>query len=592
MELRWDLTKIYSSFHCPELIQDKVNLFQLLEKKATCYLNYFTSDAPTTEKLIEYITTMNQSNQMMLKLTAFARLHLAIDSSDMEAKSLLDEVEQNMSKLHIMNREFLYFLQELDDISQYTKDNPLLSEHADILEDLKNQSSHLLDQTTEDLISELASTGSYAYSKLHEEITTSLLVDVTIGDEPSSIPLSVARNMAYAQSGELRKAAYTAELKAYKSIRTTAAACLNGIKGEAITIAKARGFSSPLAMTLLDSRMNEKTLDTMFQAIIDALPHFHAYLKAKAHLLGHDGSLPFYDLYAPIGAFSTKYTYEDAKSIIVTAFGEFSKNLGEFALRAFEHGWIDMEPREGKISGTFCCNLHAIGESRIMANFSGTFYDVTTLAHELGHAYHGEMLKNVSVLNNDYTMPLAESASIFCETLVTNHILKTATDQERFAILEHNSLNYTQICVEILCRYTFENSVFTRRKSGPLSVEELNNLMLDAQRFAYGDGLTDELHESMWICKPHYYFPDFHFYNFPYPYGLLFSKGLYALYEKEGPAFATTFQHVLQATGSKPVADIFHLLHVTSDSPVFYQDALKLVTNQIDDFITLVDKKK
>lgn len=590
MELRWDLCNIYSSFQCPELLSDKIYLFKMLQEKSEYYISYFSTYNNPAEKLIEYITTINECNSLFLKLSAFARLHHSLDTTNTESLELSEELEQSMPYLHTMNKEFLYFLKHFDSLDEYIDNHILLKEHECILKELLIQSAHLLPRASEDLLSELMSTGSYAFSKLHEDITKALLVDIKLSDTSSSIPLSVARNMAYAQSGELRKAAYEAELKAYRKISTSAAACLNGIKGEAITIAQTRGFESPLHMTLLDNRMDEKTLDAMFEAIIEALPHFHEYLKAKAKVLGHKGSLPFYDLYAPIGEFSTKYTYEDAKELIVSAFLEYSPKLGEFATKAFDQGWIDMEPREGKIGGTFCCNIHHMKESRIMMNYSGSFYDVTTLAHELGHAYHGEMLKTNSMLNSDYTMPLAESASIFCETLVTNRILENVNETEKFAILEHNCLNYTQICVEILCRYTFENSVFTRRKEGPLSVEQLNQTMLEAQRFAYGDGLGNELHKYMWICKPHYYFPDFHFYNISYPYGLLFSKGLFALYEKNGTSFIPKFDQILMATGSKNIEDIFSILDYKSDSPTFYQGALSLVTKQLDDFIMLANK--
>lgn len=401
------------------------------------------------------------------------------------------------------------------------------------------------------------------------------------------MPLSVARNMAYAQSQELRKAAYTAELKSYRKIASASAACLNGIKGEAITIAKARGFSSPLDMTLTDSRMDKDTLDAMFGAIIDARPHFRRYLKKKASLLGHDGSLPYYDLYAPMGHFDFHFTYKEARDFIVETFSEFSSNLGNFAIKAFDNGWIDMEPRDGKSRGSYCCNIHALKESRIAINFTGTFYDITTLAHELGHGFHYECLNNQTILNTDYTMPMAEAASMFCQTLATEKLLQNTTKENYFAILENDLMNFTQMLIEILARYTFETNLFERRKEGNIHVKELNQLLLNAQNFAYGDGLSEEKHPYMWICKPHYYFPDFHFYNFPYPFALLFSKGLTSMYREKKEDFTPLFEKMLTATGSNNVRDIFKILGVDSSDKQFYENAIKEIINEIDEFCSL-----
>ncbi len=226
-----------------------------------------------------------------------------------------------------------------------------------------------------------------------------------------------------------KKSCIYSRTKSYRKIASASAACLNGIKGEAITIAKARGFSSPLDMTLTDSRMDKDTLDAMFGAIIDARPHFRRYLKKKASLLGHDGSLPYYDLYAPMGHFDFHFTYKEARDFIVETFSEFSSNLGNFAIKAFDNGWIDMEPRDGKSRGSYCCNIHALKESRIAINFTGTFYDITTLAHELGHGFHYECLNNQTILNTDYTMPMAEAASMFCQTLATEKLLQNTTKE-------------------------------------------------------------------------------------------------------------------------------------------------------------------
>lgn len=587
METRWDLSLIYDSFESKALHDDFNKLKELISTTYEKYKTYLYSPAEDSEKIEYHINIINQINSLILKLTSYARLRNSIDEDKHEAESFENDLQKIMSSLNKINIPFLRYLINVKQLEDVLEETDILKEHRFIILDLKEQAKHLLSDEMEELLGEMQMTGSYAFEKLNNELTHQLLVDVKLDSGTKSMPLSVARNMAYAQSQELRKAAYTAELKSYRKIASASAACLNGIKGEAITIAKARGFSSPLDMTLTDSRMDKATLDAMFGAIIDARPHFRRYLKKKASLLGHDGSLPYYDLYAPMGHFDFHFTYKEARDFIVETFSEFSSNLGNFAIKAFDNGWIDMEPRDGKSRGSYCCNIHALKESRIAINFTGTFYDITTLAHELGHGFHYECLNNQTILNTDYTMPMAEAASMFCQTLATEKLLQNTTKENYFAILENDLMNFTQMLIEILARYTFETNLFERRKEGNIHVKELNQLLLNAQNFAYGDGLSEEKHPYMWICKPHYYFPDFHFYNFPYPFALLFSKGLTSMYREKKEDFTPLFEKMLTATGSNNVRDIFKILGVDSSDKQFYENAIKEIINEIDEFCSL-----
>ena len=587
METRWDLSLIYDSFESKALHDDFNNVKELISTTCEKYKTYLYSPAEDSEKIEYHINIINQINSLILKLTSYARLRNSIDEDKHEAESFENDLQKIMSSLNKINIPFLRYLINVKQLEDVLEETDILKEHRFIILDLKEQAKHLLSDEMEELLGEMQMTGSYAFEKLNNELTHQLLVDVKLDSGTKSMPLSVARNMAYAQSQELRKAAYTAELKSYRKIASASAACLNGIKGEAITIAKARGFSSPLDMTLTDSRMDKDTLDAMFGAIIDARPHFRRYLKKKASLLGHDGSLPYYDLYAPMGHFDFHFTYKEARDFIVETFSEFSSNLGNFAIKAFDNGWIDMEPRDGKSRGSYCCNIHALKESRIAINFTGTFYDITTLAHELGHGFHYECLNNQTILNTDYTMPMAEAASMFCQTLATEKLLQNTTKENYFAILENDLMNFTQMLIEILARYTFETNLFERRKEGNIHVKELNQLLLNAQNFAYGDGLSEEKHPYMWICKPHYYFPDFHFYNFPYPFALLFSKGLTSMYREKKEDFTPLFEKMLTATGSNNVRDIFKILGVDSSDKQFYENAIKEIINEIDEFCSL-----
>lgn len=584
MELRWDLSLIYDSFDSKALKDDVNRVKNLIEETTRYYKTFLNSDTPDAKKLIYHITITNELTTLLLKLTSYARLRAGVDEDKKRALEMQEQLERQLPSLNGINIPFLRYLSQLDNLEELIASDALLEEHRFILLDLQEQSRHLLSEEMEQLLGEMQQTGSYAFEELNHTLTSSLIVKVPIGGEEKYMPLSVTRNLAYAQSQEVRKAAYTGELKAYRKIAAASAACLNGIKGEAITIAKARGFESPLDMTLLDSRMKASTLNTMFAAIIDARPRFRKYLHKKAALLGHDAALPFYDLYAPMGHFDLHFTYEEARDFILNTFYQFSDDLGNYAKKAFDQGWIDMEPRDGKDSGAFCCNIHAMKQSRIFLNFTGTFYNLVTLAHELGHGYHYEKLNNQTILNTDYTMPMAETASILCQSLVTEALFETASPETKFAILENDLLNDTQMLIEILARYTFETNLFEKRKEAPLSVSQFNELLQNAQEFAYGDGMSDEKHPYMWICKPHYYFPDFHFYNFPYPFALLFSKGLLAIYKKKGADFTPIFERILTATGSNSIEGVFEILGLHADDRTFYDQALELIFEQIDAF--------
>ncbi len=395
--------------------------------------------------------------------------------------------------------------------------------------------------------------------------------------------------MAYSVNKEVRKKAFYAEIKAYDKFNESAAASLNGVKGEVIIMADTRGYQSPLDMTLKKSRMDEETLNVMLMTIKEYLPVFRKYFRKKAALLGHTNGLPFYDLFAPLGKGEMLFTYDEAKDFIVKNFREFSNSLADFADNAFENHWIDAEPREGKRGGAFCENIHVIGESRIMTNFDGSFSSVTTLAHELGHGYHGHCLNSESFLNADYPMPLAETASIFCETLIIQAALKNAGKEQTLTILENSIQSDAQVIVDIYSRFLFESELFKKRKSSSLSVAELKSIMTEAQKAAYGNGLdANTLHPYMWACKPHYYYADYNFYNFPYAFGLLFARGLYAEYIKTENTFIGRYDKFLKETGKNTIRDVASTMGIDVRAPQFWQNSLDVVKKDIETFLNLV----
>ncbi len=588
MDITWSLDSLYTSFESEKFKEDKKEFISQIETiKAWTYKELENSEN-FLEKIEAFIQLENEFFNLFTKLYSYAELSLSVDAKNEEAMKTIENIEEIMTKLTTPQVQFEKWLSSLENIEDKIKISNVLKEHAFYISEIKNKSSYLLSEKEEVLLAKMKNTGSNAWTKLQEKLTSTLLVEMKIEGKEKKLPLPIVRNMAYDKDENVRKNAYEAELNAYKKIEDASAASLNGIKGEVITLCKLRGYSSPLEKTLMDSRMDKKTLEAMLTAIEESLPVFHKYYKKKGNLLGHENGLPFYDLFAPMGKGDRQFTYEEAKEYIVNHFRSFSDKLGDYAKHAFENRWIDATPREGKRGGAFCQNIHGIKESRILSNFTGSFSDVTTLAHELGHGYHGECLKEETYLNSNYPMPIAETASIFCETIIKNAALKNASKEEAFTMLENDISDAGQVIVDIYSRFLFEKEVFERREEGSLSVEKLKEIMIKAQKKAYGEGLDHNiLHPYMWVCKPHYYYANENFYNFPYAFGLLFAKGLYAKYLKEGNAFVKEYDHLLSITGKNNIVDIAKTAKVDIHSPQFWKNALKLIEKDIEKFINI-----
>jgi len=417
------LKELYDSFEGQAFINDMDIMNKIIEGFIR-WSNNFGDIKSDGEKLEEYIKHGIEFSKIYYRLSAFCNLTISVESKNDIALKYLEIIENKVTDLVEPTAKLAKWIGSIENLDSVIETSEVLKEHRFYLKDIQRKSKYILSEKEEVIIAKMKNSGSNAWSKLRNVLTSNLLVDIEIDGENKMLPLTVIRNMAYDQDGGLRKKAYFAELASYKKIEDFVAACPNGIKGEVLTIDKLRGFSSPLEETLINSRMDFKTLEAMFQAIKESLPIFRKFYLKKAELLGHKNGLPFYDLFAPLGEYNKKYSYEEAKDFIVRNLRTFSDKLADFAVKAFDNGWIDAEPREGKVGGAFCDNLFCIGESRIMANFSGNFNDVITLAHELGHGYHGECLMKQSLLNTDYPMPIAETASTFCETIVKKAALK------------------------------------------------------------------------------------------------------------------------------------------------------------------------
>jgi pepF/M3 family oligoendopeptidase len=365
---------------------------------------------------------------------------------------------------------------------------------------------------------------------------------------------------------------------------------MNGVKGETLTLDKKRGREDALHASLDFARIDRATLNAMLGAMKDSFPMFRRYFKHKAKLLGKE-KLAWWDIFAPMGKTDKIYSWEEARDFIVANFNKFSPELGAFAQRAFDNRWIDGEQREGKRGGAFCMGVEGVKESRILSNFDGSFDQVSTLAHELGHAFHNECAWQAgkTPIQQNTPMTLAETASIMCETIVTEAALEQTSDsQEMLAILEAQMNNASQVVVDIYSRFLFEKEVFERRAKSELSADELCEIMERAQKATYGDGLDEQyLQKFMWTWKPHYYASGFSFYNYPYAFGLLFATGLYAIYQKRGAEFVPAYKKLLATTGEARAADLADQFGINIRTKKFWAESLAIIGKRVDRYCQL-----
>lgn len=583
----WSLEELYKSFDSAEYKADYEKLEQLIDS-----LDSISKTIQSGNSLEEYFKTLEKVQQTGIKLISYSSLMFSVDTSHEKALQSRSKLQQLLSKTTSAETRLTKYLNSSQNIDSLISGSDYLKPLTYIISEQKNRSRFMLSEPEELLLSEMSITGSKSWNTLQSKLVSKLTAPFTIDGEVKDLPITTIRNYAYDASPEVRKMAFETELSAYNNISEAVAMALNSIKGEVLTTSKMRGYDSPLHMTLTESRMTKGTLDAMIGAIENSLPDFHKYLKKKSDVLGHKNGLPFYDLFAPMGSFSKQYSFEEGSRFVVENFRSFSDKLADVAQMALDNNWIDVEPRQGKVSGAFCASLHPLGQFRVMLNYTGNLSDVTTMAHELGHGYHAICTNDEHILNTHYPMPLAETASTFCETIINNAALKIASVDESITILESSLQDATQVICDIYSRYTFETNLFENRSDHPLSVSELNGLMMDAQKKAYGEGLdTEVLHPYMWLIKPHYYSAERNFYNFPYAFGLLFAKGLYAKYLENPEFFKANYDNLLAVSGRLSIVDVCKTMSIDVESSDFWEASLNIIKKDIDLFIQLTSKE-
>ena len=585
MKTNWDLTVFYKDFDDPEFKNDLARLPKEIDAFTAAIA------APAEDEVRKLVSLVHQEEALSClfeRLSMMIELNFAVDANNKPANAALAPLMRAVMGSSLASNAFSRYLASLDNLDAIIDADDELKARAFALREAAENAKHQLPEALEKPVLKMQLSGGEAFSHLRDKLDATLLVDY----DGKQIPLSAVRALAYDGDADTRRRAYEAELASYKKIELPMSFCLNNIKAEGETMAALKGYKGVLDMALAHSRMDEKTLEAMWTAIREALPEVREYFKAKGRLLGHENGLPFYDLFAPVGQSTRTYTVEEARALLLDLFGKFCPEMGEMMRTAFDEGWIDMFPREGKSGGAFCSGYYAKNISRVMTNFAGSASDVSTLAHELGHAFNNRMLHHKPIMMTETPMPLAETASTFNETLLISQLLKTATPEEELTLLDSCLTEQTQTMVDIYSRFLFEQKVVAAQADHALDVDELKETMLWAQEQSYGDGLDPEYrHPYMWACKSHYYSTGVHFYNFPYAFGGLFARGLYARYEKEGEAFVPVYCDLLSRFGSDTIANVTASVGIDVTTPDFWREAVESVLVQVRRFVELADQE-
>ncbi|MEO6652322.1 MAG: M3 family oligoendopeptidase [Ilumatobacteraceae bacterium] len=455
--------------------------------------------------------------------------------------------------------------------------------HRGPLTRLDDRASHQMSEAEEGLYSELSINGSSAWYRLMQDVTSQLTADVEFPDgHTETMPMPAVRGLATSTDAGVRRAAYDAEMRTWPTVTTPIAAALNAVKGEAGIVNRRRHWDTALDASLFSNNVGRPTFEAMQSAVTAALPDFRRWMRIKAGLHGHDGGLPWWDHVAPLPHVSTSISWSEGVDWVRAAFSTYSNQLAGIVDRALDEQWIDAEPRDGKRGGAFCMSFTG-DRSLVLLNWAGSVDSAQTTAHELGHAYHNITLAGRTALQRRLPMALAETASIFCETLAVEAGLARLEGPERLALLDVDLAGSNQVVVDIHSRLLFETALFERRDRGVLGVNELNQLMLECQAEAFGDGVDpDHRHPYMWVLKPHYY--GSHFYNWPYTYGLLFGLGLYAEFQDDPDRFRVGYDDLLSRAGMDTAEELGAAFGLDVTDEAFWIASLDVCRDRIDQY--------
>lgn len=587
---QWDLSSVYPGLESAEFDRDLSRLAEVIESSRTIIADTTLRRSDPAKWLHRVLKEINEADDLYETLESYCYSSYSVDTGNQAAISALNRVAETGVPRASEAVEFRDALSEIEpQLDALISENPQLQGYRSVLQDELYFQTRQLTAAEETLAADLSRSGADAWSRMHETISSTL--EEPWEEDGREVRKTVVelRALAFNPDRAVRRRAWERELAAWERVETPLAFAINGVKGTTHTLNSRRGWESTLDRSLRQNRLSRPALEALISTMRESLPIFRRYLAAKARALNLP-KLSFYDIFAPVGTDTTTWSYANAMEFIGQRIAEFDPEQAAFIRTAHDNQWIDARPRPGKVGGAYCIDFPTVGESRILANFDGTYDGMSTLAHELGHAWHSHQLRDLPAMQAHYPMTLAETASIFTETLVFYSALETATGENELYILEQFLQGGTQVIVDILSRFLFEQDLMERRAHREVSAADLKEMMLSAQKQTYGDALNpDELHPYMWAVKGHYYRPELAFYNFPYAFGQLFGLGLYDQYAQAPAGFAPRYRRLLRETGRKDAVTVTTEAGFDIETSAFWRGAMGRLEQLVERFVSAVE---
>ncbi|KAF0818294.1 Oligoendopeptidase F-like protein [Bacillus sp. ZZV12-4809] len=551
-----------------------------------------SNSAADAAEISEIIELFQQTARKVRQAGAFVSCLQAQNTEDKKAKDLRGATTELSAGFQNALTVFDQKLASLDQSAweQIINDEDL-HELSFVLSERREKASEKLSQEEETVINALAVDGYHGWGQMYDVIVGNMKIPCTENGEINLLSVGQAANKFSSPDRKLRKDVFDNWEKAWNSQSDYLSKTLNHLAGFRLNIYKLRGWNDFLKEPLDLNRMKKETLETMWEVIARNKAPLIKYLERKAKLLGLK-KLNWYDLDAPLSEAETKLSYQEGAEFILEQFDQFGEEMTSFSRKAFEEKWIEAEDRPGKAPGGFHTYFPESSQSRIFMTYSGTPSNVSTLAHELGHGFHTYAMRDLHLLNRNYAMNVAETASTFAEMIVSDAAVKNAgSEEEKLALLEDKVQRSVALLMNIHARFLFETRFYEERKQGNVSADRLNEIMAAAQKEAYG-GALDEYHPSFWASKLHFFITGVPFYNFPYTFGYLFSLGIYAQALKEGKGYEEKYIALLKDTASMTVEDLA-LKHLNADltRPEFWESAVQLCMDDVEEFLALTEDK-
>lgn len=550
-------------------------------------------DNDTKNDWTKFILEFQSLAEDVVLILSFGGCLSSQNVSDAGADAIISEGSQLYSGIEKIRTNLeANAMKQSDEAWQMLLDDSQLSEIQYYLNELRSMAKSKMPVEMESLALELGVSGYHGWAQLYTKMAGELKVEFEQAGKTETLSLGQLASKFAEPDRAVRQQAFEKMTTAWKEREDLAAMILNNLAGFRLSLYKNRGWESAEQEPLELSRMTQATLDKMWEVIQRETGRLKPYIESKKKLLGID-KFSWFDQFAPCGAVNKTYSFDEAGDFIIKQFQPFSPEISEFVKLALAKNWVEAEDRPGKRGGAYCTSFGKFKQPRVFMTFSGTYDSLLTLAHELGHAYHSWLLKEKPYFSRIYAKNLAETASTFAEALVTDAAYQEAEDKQEKLMLLDQKLQavYTMFC-DIQSRYLFDQQLYTVRQEKSLSSPELQEMMVEAQKKAFGDLLDESgYHPYFWCSKLHFYLTDTPFYNFPYTFGYLFSAGVYALAKKEGSAFAENYRTLLTDTGSmktEPIAQKHLGVDLTKDE--FWVEAVNNVLSDVDEFVKLVDE--